>query len=94
MRTIEIEIYTPKELCQMIKNDIKMYGGMCYGWWKSRKIRKVYGITRKTMWGDLKKIEDKDKAEFVACFPPCLQDNVYFAVYHKRRASVPPGEFR
>ena len=22
MRTIEIEIYTPKEICQMIKNDI------------------------------------------------------------------------
>lgn len=94
MRTIEINIYNPKEICGMIVTDVKMYGGAWYGWWKSRKIRKTYGITRKTLWGDLKKIEDKDKDAFVACFPFHLQDSVYYAVYHKRRASSPPGEFR
>ena len=94
MRTIEIEIYTPKEIWGMIKTDVKMYGGAYYGWWKSRKIRKIYGITRKTLWGELKKIEEKDKADFIACFPSYLQDSVYFAVYQKKRASVPEGEFR
>lgn len=94
MRTIEINIYNPKEICEMIATDIKMYGGAYYGWWKSRKIRKVYGITRKTLWGELKNIEEKDRAEFIACFPSYLQDSVYYAVYHKRRARVPKGEFR
>lgn len=94
MKTIEINLYTPKEICEMAMNDVERYGSIFYGWWKSRKIRKVYGITRKTVWGDIKKMSDEDKEKFVACFPECIKDNVYYACYGRRRATTPPGEFR
>ena len=94
MRTIEVDLYTPKEIYKMIKRDVKISSGLYYGWWKSRKIRKVYGITRKSIWTKLKTIEEKDRADFIACFPSYLQDSVYAAVYQRKKASAPKGDFR
>ena len=94
MRTIEINIYTPKELWQMIKNDIKCYGGAWLGLWKSRKIRKKYNITWKTVCSELTKMDKEDADKFIACFPQEMQDQMYFLVYGRRRVSVPRGDFR
>lgn len=94
MRTIEIEIYTPKEICQMIKNDIKWYGGMWLGLWKSRKIRRKYNITWRTVCSELAKMDKEDANKFIACFPKEVEDKMYFLIYGKHKASVPPGEFR
>lgn len=94
MRTIEIDIYTPKEICQMIKNDIQMYGGAWLGLWKSRKIRKKYNITFGTICSELSKMDKEDADEFIACFPKHMQDKMYFLVHGKFKSSVPPGEFR
>lgn len=94
MRTIEINIYTPKEIYEMIKTDVKMYGGAWLGLWKSRKIRKKYNITLGTMCSKLSKMDKEDADKFIAYFPRAMQDQMYCLVYGKNKASVPPKEFR
>lgn len=94
MRTIEINIYTPKEIYEMIKTDVKMYGGAWLGLWKSRKIRKKYNITFGTMCSELAKMDKEDADKFIACFPKHMQDKMYFLVHGKFKSSVPKGEFR
>lgn len=95
MKTIEINLYTPKELFEGVGDMIKTVTRATYYWNKTRKIRKPYGITIKTESRVIQeKMSDADKEKFVACFPEDLKDRAYFVAYGKFRATVPPGEFR
>lgn len=95
MKTIEINLYTPKELFEGVTDMIKTVTRATYYWNKTRKIRKPYGITIRTESRAIQeKMTDADKEKFVACFPEDLKDRAYFVAYGKFRATVPPGEFR
>ena len=98
MKTIEINLYTPKEVFEGIADfitDIIKAVRVTHYWNKTKNIRKPYGITINTpsrvMWDTM---TEEDKEKFVACFPEDLQPRAYWTAYGKIRATVPPGEFR
>lgn len=93
MKTITINLYTPKELfegkIELIKNIVKVV----YCWNKTKSIRKPYGINWKTPNETIKKIlTEEDKEKFVNCFPENIKSSAYFIVHGKYPA--PKGEFR
>lgn len=91
MKTIEINIYTPKEIATTIKQIIETY----YYWWKTRKIRKPYGITIRHTVGDLTDaMSDEDKMKMLAIYPEHYRENVQRILFNGNCPSVPPGEFR
>ena len=95
MKTIEINLYTPKELFEGSFELVKNIARVTYYWNKTKSIRKPYRINWKTPTGTIQKVlTEEEKEKFVNCFPEDLKDRVYFTVYGKRRASIPPGEFR
>jgi uncharacterized protein (DUF2344 family) len=95
MKTIEINLYTPKELFEGVADMIKIIARATYYWNKTRKIRKPYNITMRTRSRTIqRRMSNEDKEKFVACFPEDLKDKAYFVAYGKFRTTVPPGEFR
>lgn len=91
MKTIEINIYTPKEIVTTAAQMVEIY----YYWWKTRKIRKPYGITIRNTMGELADVmSNEDKEKMIAMYPEKYKDNVQLVLFSRKLPTVPPGEFR
>lgn len=91
MKTIEINIYTPKEIGTTILQIVETY----YYWWKTRKIRKPYGITFRNTVGDLADVmSEEDKERMIAMYPEKYRETVYFLLFSRKMPTVPSGKFR
>lgn len=91
MKTIEINIYTPKEIATTAVQIVETY----YYWWKTRKIRKPYGITCKNTVGQLADVmSNEDKEKMIAMYPEKYRETVQLLLFSRRMPTVPPGKFR